>query len=122
MSAIGWNLTKIEHGNLGLIKTMMLSVNPFLNHNRSKKPNNYSARMELNKGSSFLGMLFGIFLIVIGIIVAVVTITGFMSQFLPSGIASAASPYMMGTRALGVVIACFLVVLGPFVCWASSKN
>jgi uncharacterized membrane protein len=67
-------------------------------------------------------MLFGVFLVVVGVIVAVLTITGFISHFLPPEIASAASPYMIGVRALGVVIACFLVVFGLFVCWASSRN
>jgi uncharacterized membrane protein YidH (DUF202 family) len=101
---------------------MILSKNLFLNHIRLKKPNNHNAYVGLNNRSSFLGILLGVFLIVVGVLVAVATITGFISHFLPPEIASAASPYMIGVHALGVVIACFLVVFGLFICWASSRN
>ena len=70
-----------------------------------------------NKGNSLPLMVIGVVLIVVGIAVGIVTATGYVSHFLPSEVASASYPFI-----IGIVIAVFLVALGLFFCWTSARE
>jgi fucose permease len=74
--------------------------------------------MELNnKGNSFLLMLFGVVLIVVGVIAAILTVTNYLSHFLPAEIVSTSYSYF-----IGVIVAAALIAFGLFVCWMASKD
>ena len=59
------------------------------------------------RGNSSLGFLFGAVFIIAGIIVAVITVMGFLNHLVPSEIASASYGY-----GIGAVIAIILLVIG----------
>jgi hypothetical protein len=62
-------------------------------------------------------MLVGVALIVVGIVAAILTVTNYLSHFLPSEIVSASSTYIVG-----VLVSAFLIAFGLFLCWIASKN
>jgi ABC-type nickel/cobalt efflux system permease component RcnA len=70
-----------------------------------------------NKGNSLVLMLIGVALIVVGIVVAILTVTNYLSHFLPSEIVTASSTYIAGT-----LVSAFLIAFGLFLCWIASKD
>jgi len=70
-----------------------------------------------NKGNSLILMLVGVALIVVGIVAAILTVTNYLSHFLPSEIVSASYSYI-----IGVIVAAALIAFGLLLCWLASKD